>query len=109
MTDKPTLFNVLIDATGVILYKLEPGRRGYAGAKKNVILRERDAIKLFQDKKTRGDSFDGSYHFQSLQNAKTFALLRLKALEQGLEDNLDRIQTYDGRELTSGTGPTGAE
>ena len=96
MTDKSPIFNVIIDAKGVALEKIEPGRPGYRKASKGVILRQRDAIELYQKLKAAGDSFQGTHSFQFLDTAKTFAMLRLRAMEHEIQDNLDRVQTYDG-------------
>ena len=96
MTDNVPLFNVIIDAKGVTLRKIEPGRPGYRKASKNVILRQRDAIERYRNLKSAGDGFDGIYSFQFLDTAKTFAMLRLQAMENEIQDNLDRVQAYDG-------------
>ena len=95
MTDKTPIFNVIIDAKGVNLEKIEPGRPGYRKASKDVILRQRDAIDLYQKLQASPDGFHGAYSFQFLDTAKTFAMLRLRAMEHHVQDNLDRIQTYD--------------
>lgn len=96
MTDNAPIFNVIIDAKGVALEKIKPGRPGYRKAKKDLILRQRDAIELYQKLKGAGDRVDGVYSFQFLDTAKTFAMLRLVAMEHEIHDNLDRIQAYDG-------------
>ena len=98
MTDSAPIFNVIIDAKGVALEKIEPGRPGYRKASKGVILRQRDAIELYQKLKAAGDGdgFHGTYSFQFLDTAKTFAMLRLQAMEHGIQDNLDQVQAYDG-------------
>ena len=96
MTDNAPIFNVIIDAKGVALEKIEPGRPGYRKAAKNVILRQRDAIERYRGLKAAGKSFDGVYSFQFIDTAKTFAMLRLVAMEHAIQDNLDRVQTYDG-------------
>lgn len=96
MTDKTPIFNVIIDAKGVALKKIEPGSPGYRKASKDLILRQRDAIERFQKLRAEGGGFDGTYSFQFLDTAKTFAMLRLRATEREVQDNLDRIQTYDG-------------
>ena len=102
MTDSDPIFNVIIDAKGVALEKLEPGRPGYRKASKDVILRQRDAIERFQKLKAAGDSFHGTHSFQFLDTAKTFAMLRLRATEHEIQDNLDQIQAYDGSAKKSG-------
>lgn len=96
MTDKSPLFNVIIDAKGVVLEKIQPGSPGYRKASKAVILRQRDAIERYQKLKAAGDSFHGTYSFQFLDTAKTFAVLSLRAMDNGIQDNLDRVQAYDG-------------
>ena len=96
MTDPAPIFKVIIDAKGVSLEKIEPGRQGYRKASKNVILRQRDAIELYQKLKAAGgDSFHGTHSFQFLDTAKTFAMLRLRAVEHEIQDNLDRILAYN--------------
>lgn len=101
MTDKSPIFNVIIDAKGVALEKIEPGRQGYRKASESIILRQRDAIERYQKLKAAGDSFHGTYSFQFLDTAKTFAMLRLRALEHGIQDNLDQVQAYDGSAKSS--------
>lgn len=95
MTDSDPIFNVIIDAKGVALRKIEPGRAGYRKASKGVILRQRDAIERYQKLKAAGDSFDGTYSFKFLDTAKTFAMLRLRAMDHEIQDNLDRVQAFD--------------
>jgi len=94
VTDRAPIFNVIIDAKGIALEKIEPGRPGYRKASKDVILRQRDAIERYQKLKAAGDSFHGTHSFQFLDTAKTFAMLRLRALEHEIQDNLDRVQAY---------------
>lgn len=96
MSDNAPIFNVIIDAKGVVLRKIEPGSAGYRKASRNVILRERDAIERYRNLKAAGESFDGVYCFQFLDTAKTFAMLRLEAMEHEIQDNLDQVQAYDG-------------
>jgi hypothetical protein len=96
VTDKAPIYKVIIDAKGVNLEKIEPGRPAYRKASKDMILRQRDAIELFQKLKESTDGFHGTYSFQFLDTAKTFAMLRLRAMELDVQDNLDRIQSYDG-------------
>ncbi len=95
MADRAPIYKVIIDAKGVRLEKVEPGRPGYDKARKNVILRQRDAIERFRNLKIAGKGFEGVHCFQFLDSAKTFALLRLQALEHDLEANLDRVQAFD--------------
>jgi len=101
VTDKSPIFNVIIDAKGVALEKIEPGRPGYRKASKGVILRQRDAIERYQKLKASGDSFHGTHSFQFLDTAKTFAMLRLRAMEHEIQDNLDQVQAYDGAAKSS--------
>ncbi|MEK7435537.1 MAG: hypothetical protein AAB150_01485, partial [Pseudomonadota bacterium] len=58
--------------------------------------RQRDAIERYQKLKAAGDSFYGTHSFQFLDTARTFAMLRLRAMEHEIQDNLDRVQAYDG-------------
>ena len=101
MTDSAPIFNVIIDAKGIVLEKIEPGRPGYRKASKGVILRQRDAIERYQKLKASGDSFHGTHSFQFLDTAKTFAMLRLRAMEHEMQDNLDQVQAYDGAAKSS--------
>jgi hypothetical protein len=94
VTDSGPIFNVIIDAKGVALEKVEPGRPGYRKASKSMILRQRDAIELYQKLKAAGDSFHGTHSFQFLDTAKTFAMLRLRAMEHEIQDNLDQVQAF---------------
>ena len=101
MSDNAPIFNVIINAKGVTVEKIKPGRSGYRKASKGVILRQRDAIERYQKLKAAGGRFDGIYSFQFLDTAKTFAMLRLEGLEQEIQDNLDRVQAYDGTAKSS--------
>ena len=101
MTDRAPIFSVIIDAKGVALKRIEPRRREYRKASKSLILRQRDAIELFRKLKAAGNRFNGIYHFQFLDSAKTFAMLRLHAMEHQVQDNLDRVEAYDGTAKTA--------
>ena len=101
MSDKEPVFSVIINARGIALRRIKPGRPGYRKARKAMIIRQRDAIDLYQKIKTAGKRFDGRYSFRFLDTAKTFAMLRLLALEHAIQDNLDRIQAYDGTTKSS--------
>ena len=101
MTDRAPIFNVIINAKGVTLEKIKPGRPGYRKASKRVILRQRDAIERYQNLKAAGDGFNGVYSFQFIDTAKTFAMLRLEEMEHEIQDNLDRVQAYDGTAKSS--------
>jgi len=102
VTDRAPIFNVIIDEKSIALEKIEPKNQRYRKVSKEVILRQRDAIERFQKLKAEGGSFVGTHSFQFLDTAKTFAMLRLRAMEQDIQDNLDRIQSYDGSAKTSG-------
>jgi hypothetical protein len=95
VTDRDPIFNVIIDAKGVALETLEPGRPGYRKAGKGVVLRQRDAIERFQKLKAAGEGFQGIHSFQFLDTAKTFAMLCLRVMEHQIQDNLDQVQAYD--------------
>ena len=101
MTDRTPIFSVIVDAKGITLKKIEPGHPGYRKASKNVILRQRDGIERYQKLKASGDSFFGTHSFQFLDTAKTFAMLRLRAMEHAIQDNLDQVQAYDGTAKSS--------
>ncbi len=101
MTDRAPIFSVIIDAKRVALEKIKPGRPGYRKARKRAILRQRDAIELYRKLKAAGKGFDGTHSFHFLDTAKTFAMLRLQAMEREIQDNLDRVQAYDGTGKTS--------
>jgi hypothetical protein len=90
------MFNVTIDGLEASLRSVKPGKRGYEKACKNVILRERDAIALFNQIATQGQTLDGVYSFQSLDIAKTFALLYLKSIDHQIAGNLDQVQNFGG-------------
>ena len=101
MTDNAHIFNVIIDAKGVALEKIEPGRPGYRKASKSAILRQRDAIEHYQKLKVAAGGFHGTYSFQFLDTAKTFAMLSLRAIEHEIQNNLDRVLSYDGSAKSS--------
>ena len=101
MTESAPIFNVIIDAKGVTLEKIAPGRPGYSKASKGVILRQRDAIERYQELKAAGVGFNGTYSFQFLDTAKTFAMLLLRAMDHAIQDNLDQVQAYDGAAKSS--------
>ncbi|MBI3042118.1 MAG: hypothetical protein HYY78_04745 [Betaproteobacteria bacterium] len=98
MTDRKPIFKVIVDAKGVVLVKVKRGRPGYRKARKRAILRQRDAIELFRklNKAGKGKGFVGTYAFHLLETARTFAMLRLQARLREVQDNLDRVLTYDG-------------
>ena len=100
-TDSTRIFSVTIDANRVTLRKIEPGRPGYRKARKNMVLRQRDAIELYQNLKAAGKGFNGDYSFQFLDTAKTFAMLRLEAIVHEIQNNLDQVQSYDGTAKSS--------
>jgi len=95
MNDQPVMCSVTIKGLNASLRRIEPGKRGYDKARKNVIYRERDAIALFNQHAAEEQSLDGVYSFQSVDIAKTFAFLHLKSIEHLVANNLDRVQGYD--------------
>lgn len=101
MTEPAPIFSVIIDAKGVALGKIKPRSREYREAGKNLILRQRDAIELFRRLKAAGGRFNGTYYFRFLDSAKSFAMLRLQAAEHQVQDNLDRVEAYDGTARTA--------
>ena len=101
VTDNTPIFNVIVNAKGVTVEKMKPGRPGYRKASKHVILRQRDAIERYQKLKAAGGRVDGIYSFQFPDTAKTFAMLRLESMEHEIQDNLDRVQAYDGSAKSS--------
>ena len=102
MSDRKPIFKVIVDAKGVVLVKLKQGRPGYRKARKSAILRQRDAIELFRKLKKAGKGFVGTYAFNFLETARTFAMLRLQARQREVQDNLDRVLAYDGSAKQSG-------
>lgn len=96
MTDRAPLFKVVVDSKGVALEKLKRGRPGYRKARKDAILRQRDAIELFRKLRATRRGLNGSYAFHFLDTARTFAMLHLQAKEREIQDNLDRVLAYDG-------------
>ena len=101
MSDKEPVVSVIINQHGVALRRIKQGRPGYKKARKAAIIRQRDAIDLFQKTKAAGNRFDARYSFRFIETAKTFAMLRLLAMELAIQDNLDRIQAYDGSKKSS--------
>jgi hypothetical protein len=95
MSDHGPIFQVTVDARGVVLEKLKRKHPGYRRARKRAVLRQRDAIELFRKLKSR-KALDGAYAFHFLETARTFAILRLQAQQGDLEANLDRVLAYDG-------------
>ena len=95
MAHHDPIFQVIIDAKGVALAKVKHKHSGYRKAKKSAIIRQRDAIELSRKLKSSG-KVHGTYAFTFLETARTFAMLRLRAKESEIQDNLDRILAYDG-------------
>ena len=95
------IFQVIIDARGVVLERLKRKHAGYRKAKKTAVLRQRDAIELFRKLKNARKGFHGAYNFNFLETARTFAMLQLQAREGEIQDNLDRILAYDGHSRRS--------
>lgn len=96
MDAQPELFKVTVAESKVRIERLTPNDKDYESFTERVMLRERDAIQAFRDRKDRGDSLDGLYIFANLENAKSFALLQLMTIQEGVADNLDEIQAYAG-------------
>jgi len=96
MDAEPDLFKVTVADSRVRVERLTPRDKDYQSLSEQVMLRERDAIQAFRDKKDRGDSLDGLYIFANLENAKSFALLQLMTIQESVADNLDEIQAYAG-------------
>ena len=96
MSDHAPIFQVTVDAEGVVLQKLKRKHPGYRKARKAAVLRQRDAIELFRKLKSARKGFNGTYAFHFLDTARTFAMLRLQARQGELQDNLDRVLAYDG-------------
>ena len=94
MAKESPVFRVTVGPARIEIDTLEPKSARYEKAHEKEILRERDAIELFQNMSAEGSSGDGSYSFHSLDTAKTFAMLYLKNRMEKLEDNLDDIQGY---------------
>jgi len=94
MKDQPVMFVVTLEGLQATMRSIKPGKRGYDRARKNVILRERDAIALYNQLATQGQGMDGDYSFQSLDIAKTFAFLHLQSIAHLVADNLDEVQGY---------------
>lgn len=92
---KAPLYLVTVRDALVSIDAIEPGADRYAAAEESVIYRERDAIELHREA-TADSAASGSWSFASLENAKSFALLHMKTIEQRVADNLDWIQAYDG-------------
>ncbi|MBT8146301.1 MAG: hypothetical protein KJN90_05565 [Gammaproteobacteria bacterium] len=88
------IYTVTVEATEVSIEKLDPSEECYSKAFDNVILRERDAFEICRKNEESKTLQNGVYYFLTLENAKSFAMLQLKVVEQAIEDNLDRIQGY---------------
>ena len=101
MSDKDPIFSVIVNARGVTLRRIKRGRPGYKKARKDMIIRQRDAIDLYQKSKAAGSRNETRYSFRFLETAKTFAMLRLLAVEHAIQDNLDQVQAYDGTRKSS--------
>ena len=96
MSDRKPIFKVTVDAKGVALEKIKQRRPGYRKARKRAILRQRDAIELFRKLKKAGKGVAGTYTFNFLETARTFAMLRLQAKPREIQDNMDRVLNYYG-------------
>ena len=98
MAERLPIFRVTISAHGVAVDRIDPGHSGYRKASKTMILRQRDAIEHFRNLKTAGKGYDGVHCFQFLDSARTFAMLRLQAMEHDVQKNLDRVLAFDQAE-----------
>lgn len=102
MTKQQPLFQVIVNAKGVSIEKLTASSPSYAKAAKDAVLRDRDAILLF-NRISAGKRPGGTYSFQHLDAARTFAMLHLENRNQAVADNIDQILAYDGASAGSGT------
>jgi len=66
---------------------------GYAEAQEQLIHRESRAIECFYTHSAAG-TLPGRYFFSSLEIARSFALLNLKARQQVVAANMDRVLRY---------------
>jgi hypothetical protein len=66
----------------------------YAEAQERLIQRESLAIACFYDHSAAG-TLTGNYYFASLEIARSFALLNLKARQQVVAANMDRVLRYE--------------
>lgn len=101
MSKQQPLFQVIVRAQGVSIEKLAASSPGYAKAVKGAVLRDRDAILLFK-RISAGKRRGGTYSFQHLDAARTFAMLQLENRSQDIADNIDRVLAYDGGSASSG-------
>lgn len=101
MSDHGPIYSVIVNPQGVLLKRIKRSNEGYRKARKRAILRQRDAIELFRKLKLAGKGFDGTYAFNFLETARTFAMLRLQAKEREIQDNLDKVVAYDGSKKRS--------
>ena len=96
MSHATDLFTVTVNGSTVRVDRLPAEDNNYRALSEQVILRERDAIQLFRDKKDQGEDLDGIYVFANLENARSYALLQLMTIQERVADNLDEIQAYTG-------------
>ena len=83
------VYRVVVDDE-VELSRLTPETPGFAEASGHVIQRESHAIERFHKHIARRN-LRGTYYFATLMAARGFALLCLKAAEQRLAANMDRV------------------
>lgn len=102
MTARNSIYTVSITARRVAVTRVKRGQPGFRKAKKSAVMRQRDAIELFRKLKANRRRFDGSYGFDFLDTAKTFAMLCLRAQASAIEDDLDAVLAYDGKAKQSG-------
>lgn len=96
MTETNPIYQVAVTGFEVEIHRLNHQDEGYQSARDHAIRRDRDAIDLSIQKRDKGESEDGIYTFLLLENARAFALLQLKFIEDKVSGNLDRIQAFTG-------------
>lgn len=93
--DEPLhVYKVIVTGINVDLVRIEPDHPGYNDAREHAILRDRSGINLVHQQQVDHTSREGEHSFLSLDNARSFALLQLKVIEDEIEANFDRIQSF---------------
>ncbi|MEE4279076.1 MAG: hypothetical protein V2I82_11470 [Halieaceae bacterium] len=87
------IYRVKVGDDDVAIDWLGADGEGYAKAKDRLIHRESLAIECFYDHSASG-TLHGNFYFSSLDIARSFALLNLKARQQVVAANMDRILRY---------------